>query len=136
MGGSIWVAYPKNHSNWKEKKQISISDSSASYQSWFPRDSTLVSSEVAASQGRPTETTRIHIHLGALNISPGRLLLSARLPWPSASLSACGPVKQNASSFSGFPWECEQERALSIEDRQSGVVRSVLGTLHSRSRGC
>lgn len=111
---------PKTTVIGREKKQISISNSSASYQSWFPRNSTLVSSEVAASKGPPTETTRTHVHLGAPNISPGRLLLSAPLPWLSASLSACGPVNQNAPSFSGLPWECEQERAWRIEDRQGG----------------
>lgn len=138
VGGSVWVAYPKNHSNWKEKKkkkQISISDPSASYQSWFPRNSTLASSEVAASQGLsphpapPTEASRHRIHLGTVNMSPGRRLLSAGLPRLSASLSACGPVNQKAPSFPAFPWECKRESALKTEDRKSGALPRRSGHL-------
>lgn len=84
-GKAAWVGAfgwhtPKTTVIGRERRQISIRDSSASYQSWFPSDSTLVSSEVATSRGRPTVMTRIHIHLVLVNISPGNLWFCARLP--------------------------------------------------------
>lgn len=100
MGGSVWVAYPKNHSNCKGKEQISISDSSASYQSWFPRDSTKVSSEESASQGPPTEAARIHIHLSTLNISPPHTPPRESLVICPAPLALCLPVSL---------WACQPE---------------------------
>ena len=107
FGKAAWVGAfgwhtPKTTVIGRGKKQISISNSSASYQSWFPRDSTLVSSEVAASQRPRTETTRIHLLLGARNISPGRLLLSARLPWLPASPSAWGLSTRMLPASQGF----------------------------------
>lgn len=100
FGKAAWVGAfgwhtPKTTVIGRGKKQISISNSSASYQSWFPRDSTLVSSEVAASQGPLTETTRIHIHLGALNIFPREALVIC-----PASLALCLPVSL---------WACQPE---------------------------
>lgn len=132
---------------WHTPKTTLIKEEKSKYQLVIPQPATnlgfqkgfsfSLTPEVAASQGPATEAARIHIHLSTLNISPGRLLLSARLLWLGLPVQPLWACQQNAPSFSRLPWECERERALRTKDRKVVFLCSALGTPHFPGlRGC